>query len=81
VTAGRRALGSLLVVDPGWAGGPPPASPLDGDAAVLPLDGPAALVSAVAADNLSLRRSLDDGLARLTRPGAESEEEVALSHR
>lgn len=66
VTAGRRALGTLLVVDPGWAEELPPATPLDGDAAVLPLSGPAVLVSAVATDNLALRRSMDDGLARLT---------------
>ncbi|WP_167760890.1 urease accessory protein UreD [Geodermatophilus sp. DF01_2] len=66
VTGGRRALGTLLVVDPRWSDDPPPAAALDGDSAVLPLNGPAALVSAVATDNLSLRRSLDVGLDRLT---------------
>ena len=65
VTAGRRAMGSLLVVDPRWTEAPPAAVPLDGDSALLPLEGPAVLASAVAADNLSLRRSLNKGLETL----------------
>ncbi|RBY75786.1 urease accessory protein UreD [Geodermatophilus sp. TF02-6] len=68
VTGGRRALGSLVVVDPGWADRPPQPVLLGDTAAVLPLAGPAALVSAVAADALALRGCLDAGLALLTTP-------------
>ena len=42
--------------------------PHHGLAAVLPLAGPAAVVTAVAADNLALREHLDDGLAALGPP-------------
>ncbi|GAA1783465.1 urease accessory protein UreD [Actinomadura chokoriensis] len=65
VTGGHRAIGSLLVVDPAWRGGPPPGRPLDGDAARMALTGPAVLVSAMRPDSLSLRRDLDTALAAL----------------
>lgn len=54
-----RAVGSVALVGPG-----PPRRPtlLGGTAAVLPLDGPAALVTAVASDALGLRRSLACGV-------------------
>jgi len=65
-----RAVGSLLVVDPAWAGdgpepddGPDPMV-LSGTAAVLPLEGPAVVVSALADDAHALRESLDDGWRR-----------------
>ncbi len=61
VGGGARCTGSLLVVDPGWAGSPPGPVVLDGAAAVLPLAGPAVQVTALAADALSLRRLLDAG--------------------
>jgi hypothetical protein len=61
----RRAIGSLLIVDSAWSDGPPSAIPLHGDAAVMPLSGPAVLVSALCPDGLALRRSLDSGLALL----------------
>lgn len=66
VTGGRRALGSLVVVDPGWADRPPEPVLLGDTAAVMPLVGPAALVSVLAPDALGLRRCLDAGLALLT---------------
>ncbi|TFV46522.1 urease accessory protein UreD [Blastococcus sp. TF02A_35] len=78
VTGGRRALGSLVVVDPAWADDPPPATLVGDTAAVLPLPGPAALVSALADDALQLRACMDAGLALLTassedrRPGVAS---------
>lgn len=63
VTGGRRALGSLVVVDPGELADPPPPVLLSPDAAVLPLAGPAAVVSVLAADAPTRRRRLDQGLA------------------
>lgn len=72
VTAGRRAVGSLLVVDPAWTDDPPAPALLGDAAATMPLAGPAVLVSAVATDALALRRQLDRGLAGLvsTAPAA-----------
>jgi urease accessory protein len=66
VTGGRRAIGSLVVVDPTWGAHPPQPVLLGDDAVVLPLAGPAALVSALTPDALTLRRCLDAALGRLT---------------
>ncbi|MEW2621062.1 urease accessory protein UreD [Streptomyces sp. NPDC048106] len=63
--AGHRAVGQLLVVRPEFAEDPPPARMLGECAAVLPLPGPAALVTALAPDALRLRRVLDEGWALL----------------
>jgi urease accessory protein len=61
-----RASGSLLVVDPAWAGcGPPPPAVLGETAVAMPLTGPAVLVTATGADALSLRRALDSALHSL----------------
>jgi urease accessory protein len=83
VLGGRRAVGSLLIVDPDWAApdqtGPDAFRPavitdtVDTDAGVVraarfPLDGPAMLVTAVAPDALALRRRLNAGLAALEQP-------------
>lgn len=65
VLGGVRAVGSVLAVDPGWQGRPPAGRVLGDGAAVLPLAGPAALITAVAADNLALRRDLTAGLVEL----------------
>jgi urease accessory protein len=65
VTGGHRAIGSLLIVDPAWSDSPPAPTPLAGDAAIMPLSGPAVLVSALCPDGLVLRRSLDGALALL----------------
>ncbi|MEU3415106.1 urease accessory protein UreD [Streptomyces sp. NPDC006658] len=65
VLAGHRAVGQLVVVRPEFAADPPSARMLGGYAALVPLAGPAALVSAVAPDALSLRRTLDGVLAEL----------------
>lgn len=67
VTGGRRALGSALIVDPAWdqARVARATTVIDPGAALLPLAGPAALVTALAADALALRRHLDAGLAAL----------------
>ncbi|MFE0413713.1 urease accessory protein UreD [Streptomyces tendae] len=63
--AGHRAVGQLVVVRPGFATEPPAARTFEEGAAVLPLAGPAALVTAVAPDALRLRRLLDGALASL----------------
>ncbi|HZF90979.1 urease accessory protein UreD [Streptomyces sp.] len=62
---GHRAVGQLVVVRPEFAARPVVARTLGEGAAVLPLAGPAALVSAVAPDALRLRRLLDGALADL----------------
>ncbi|MFF5480416.1 urease accessory protein UreD [Streptomyces sp. NPDC012935] len=59
---GFRAVGQLVVVRPEFAEAPVPARVLAENAAVMPLAGPAVLVSAVAADALRLRRLLDEAL-------------------
>ncbi|GGQ21401.1 urease accessory protein UreD [Streptomyces mutabilis] len=63
--AGHRAVGQLVVVRPELAAEPPRASAFAEGAAVLPLAGPAVLVTAVAPDGLRLRRLLEAGLATL----------------
>lgn len=67
VTGGRRAIGSVLVVDPAWGDDriswPGPAA--GADTALLPLSGPAVLITALAHDGLALRRRLDAGLAAI----------------
>lgn len=62
---GHRAVGQLLVVRPEFGDTPVTARVLGGHAAVMPLAGPAALVSAVAPDALCLRRLLDEALELL----------------
>ncbi|WP_416972906.1 urease accessory protein UreD [Streptomyces sp. 4F14] len=66
VLGGHRAVGQLLVVRPEFADTPVPARILaDGAASVVPLSGPAALVTALAPNGLVLRRVLDEALAQL----------------
>ncbi|MET8977305.1 urease accessory protein UreD [Streptomyces sp. NPDC004539] len=68
VLGGHRAVGQLLVVRPEFTDSPVPARVLaDGAATVVPLNGPAALVTALAPDGLVLRRVLDGVLAELGR--------------
>ncbi|WP_428986527.1 urease accessory protein UreD [Streptomyces camelliae] len=64
VLAGQRAVGQLVVVRPEFAQEPVRAQALGECAALIPLAGPAALLSAVAPDALRLRRLLDEALAR-----------------
>jgi urease accessory protein len=66
VLAGHRAVGQLVVVRPEFAAEPVTARMLGEGASVVPLAGPAALVTAVAPDALRLRRLLDESLASLT---------------
>ncbi|MFE0457458.1 urease accessory protein UreD [Streptomyces sp. NPDC058914] len=65
VLAGHRAVGQLLVVRPEFGDRPVTARVLGETAALVPLAGPAALVTAVAADGLRLRRVLDEALKSL----------------
>ncbi|MEN3306173.1 MAG: urease accessory protein [Micromonosporaceae bacterium] len=72
VLGGARAVGSLLVVSPSWAGaGKPAAQPLGPDAALLPLAGPAVLASATGADAHQVRVQLDAAqrVTRMRHPG------------
>ncbi|MER6675478.1 urease accessory protein UreD [Streptomyces sp. NPDC000983] len=64
--AGHRAIGQLIVARPEFADEPVTARPLTGTAVLVPLPGPAALVTAVAPDARVLRRLLDEALAALT---------------
>ncbi|MGW3653255.1 urease accessory protein UreD [Streptomyces sp. NPDC000878] len=68
VLAGHRALGQLVVVRPEFASTPVEARLLGEGAALVPLAGPAALVTALAPDALRLRRVLDEALAALDQP-------------
>jgi len=65
VLAGHRAVGQLVVVRPEFAADPAPARVLGDGAVIMPLAGPAALVSAVAPDALRLRKLLDEALVSL----------------
>lgn len=65
VLGGHRATGQLLVVDPAFAEKPVEPRLLGEHAAVTPLAGPAALVTAVAPDALAVRRLLDTALTEL----------------
>ncbi|MFF4438588.1 urease accessory protein UreD [Streptomyces sp. NPDC001621] len=67
VLAGHRAVGQLIVVRPEFADRPMAARMLGECAALMPLAGPAVLVSAVASDALRLRRLLDEALLLLGR--------------
>lgn len=62
---GHRAAGQLVVVRPEFGAFPVAPRTLGESAAVLPLAGPAVLVSAVAPDALRLRGTLDEALALL----------------
>ncbi|MEV5505432.1 urease accessory protein UreD [Streptomyces orinoci] len=68
VLGGHRAVGQLLLVDPEFAERPLPAEAPGPTAAVIPLAGPAGVVSAVAGDALSLRGLLNP--ERYVRDGA-----------
>jgi urease accessory protein len=65
VLAGHRALGQLVVVRPEFGDHPVTARVLGDSATLMPLAGPAALVTAVAPDGLRLRRVLDEALKSL----------------
>lgn len=67
VLAGHRAVGQVVVVHPRYGERTPEARMLGEGAAVLPLAGPAVLVTALAPDALCLRRLLDEALAVLER--------------
>ncbi|TQJ47477.1 urease accessory protein UreD [Streptomyces sp. NBC_00080] len=63
VLAEYRAVGQLVVVRPEFRESPTEARHIGEHARVMPLAGPAALVTAVAPDALRLRRALDEALA------------------
>ncbi|MEU5770919.1 urease accessory protein UreD [Streptomyces asoensis] len=65
VLAGHRAVGQIVLVRPEFGPEPVTARSVGEHACVVPLAGPAALVTAVAPDALLLRRVLDAALADL----------------
>ncbi|MFI6033652.1 urease accessory protein UreD [Streptomyces sp. NPDC051315] len=65
VLGGHRALGQLVIARPEFGDRPVTARVLGDKASLVPLAGPAALVTAVAPDGLRLRRVLDEALASL----------------
>lgn len=65
VLGGHRAVGQLVVVRPEFGEDPVAARVLGDGAVVVPLAGPAALVTAVAPDGLRLRKILDAALAEI----------------
>lgn len=73
VLAGHRATGQILIVDPAFENMPPEvqllgSAPEDGQAILTPLQGPAALVTAIAPDGLRLRHLLDTAQTAFRRP-------------
>ncbi|GFM95787.1 urease accessory protein UreD [Streptomyces fulvorobeus] len=68
VLGGHRAVGQLLVVDPGFEETCPRSRMLSPTAALTRLAGPAVLVTAVAADARLLRAVLDEALEELEAP-------------
>jgi len=67
VTGGRRAVGSVVLVDPGFDPAPP-GTVLGEQSAALALPGPAVQIVAVADDAVTLRHLLNAGMAS-TRSG------------
>jgi urease accessory protein len=65
VVAGAQAVGSLLLVDPVWAGKAAPRVVLGPTAMAVPLAGSAAQVTALAPSALALRAMLTEGEAAL----------------
>ncbi|MGC0333502.1 urease accessory protein [Streptomyces sp. SAI-170] len=65
VLGGHRAVGQLVVVRPEYGERPVAAQVLGEGAVLVPLAGPAVLVSAVASDALRLRRVLDRAMTLL----------------
>ncbi|MEV5528903.1 urease accessory protein UreD [Streptomyces prunicolor] len=65
VLGGHRAVGQLVVVRPEFGQEPVAARMVGECASLVPLAGPAVLVSAIASDALRLRRVLDEALAFL----------------
>ncbi|MDQ1043550.1 urease accessory protein UreD [Streptomyces sp. V4I2] len=65
VLAGHRAVGQVVIVRPEFADQPVTARVLGEGAAIMPLAGPTALVTAVAPNALKLRRILDEALTTL----------------
>ncbi|MFH8989920.1 urease accessory protein UreD [Streptomyces sp. NPDC017940] len=66
VLGGHRAVGQLVVIHPRFTQNPPRATMLTPHAALTPLPGPGALITALAPNTLHLRHTLDEALHQLT---------------
>ena len=77
VIGGRCALGSVLIVDPDWGHSALDLANSIGDAdtALIPLSGPAILVTALARDGLALRHQLDAAIAAVEASLAQDQPE------
>lgn len=68
VMGGHKCVGNVLVIDPQWREAPPAARVFAPDAALMPLEGPAVAISALATDAWALRQRLDQGIQLLGDP-------------
>jgi urease accessory protein len=66
VVGSARAVGTLLIVDPGSGAGQPRVRTLGPNAVAMALDGPGIQVVVLDADAMVLRRNLDNAVAQLT---------------
>ncbi|WP_161495221.1 urease accessory protein UreD [Advenella sp. S44] len=58
----HKCMGTVLVVDPQWCAIQPETNVFAVDAALLPLEGPAVMISALAAETWTLRKHLEHGI-------------------
>ncbi|AHG64771.1 urease accessory protein UreD [Advenella mimigardefordensis DPN7] len=58
----HKCMGTVLVVDPQWCAAQPQTNLFAADAALLPLEGPAVMISALAAETWTLRKHLEHGI-------------------
>ncbi|WP_343041380.1 urease accessory protein UreD [Streptomyces typhae] len=65
VLGGHRALGQLILIDPGFTEKPPTPTMLTPHASLTPLPGPGALITALSPNALHLRHTLDEALHHL----------------
>lgn len=68
VIGAHKCLGTVLVVDPRWCEEPPASQLFAPDAALIPLEGPAVMISALAAETWTLSKRLSQGINLLGDP-------------
>lgn len=68
VIGAHKCLGSVFVVDPRWCEAPPAGRSFAPDAALMPLAGPAVMISALASETWTLGKRLSQGINLLGDP-------------
>lgn len=68
VVGAHKCVGTVLVVDPRWCDGPPATRLFAPDAALLALEGPAVVITALAAETWTLSKLLAQGINGLGDP-------------